>query len=80
MGANHREGAIRLLIVAIEEVPGRLKETGQRLHFECGECGERAFFENLNHLTAEEYNRKFGELIALEGQRKGLRGRAVGEL
>jgi len=29
---------------------------------------------------AEEYNRKFGELIALEGQRKGLRGRAVGEL
>jgi DNA primase len=29
---------------------------------------------------AEEYNRRFGELIALEGQRKGLRGRAVGEL
>jgi hypothetical protein len=47
----------------IEEVPGRLKETGQRLHFECGECGERAFFENLNHLTAEEYNRKRADML-----------------
>jgi DNA primase len=29
---------------------------------------------------AEDYNRMFGELIVLERQKKGLRGRGVGEL
>jgi len=37
--------------------------------------------QRLNPVTAEqEYNRLFGELVALESQRRGLRERAIGTL
>jgi hypothetical protein len=45
-----------------ETVLGRKKVTGQRLHFECGLCGEREEFERLSILTADEYNRKRGSV------------------